>query len=226
MKRTLIAAALTLLSYQVQAGVIVNNGITGSVLNTFESQAAGNVAGTISEAGATYGERFSGQTLSTAGGFDALSGTPTSPLALLANAALASNIGIGVFNTTNTIYGDLGGAVGEGALSILLSQATDVFGLDVVGANLGGAFTAQFFGADGSLLASITQALPSSGFYGFQATGGDMIRGISITNTDPAGIAYDNVTFNRATVTVPEPGTLALVGLALAGVGFCRRKKA
>lgn len=36
----------------------------------------------------------------------------------------------------------------------------------------------------------------------------------------------DNIIFRAATATVPEPATLALLGLGLAGIGFAKRKKA
>ena len=43
-------------------------------------------------------------------------------------------------------------------------------------------------------------------------------------NPDPAGIAYDNIIFDVAgnQVAVPEPATLVLFGLGLAGLGFAR----
>ncbi len=40
-------------------------------------------------------------------------------------------------------------------------------------------------------------------------------------------VGIDNIVFNvRSAAAVPEPGTLALLGLGLAGLGFTRRRKA
>ena len=47
---------------------------------------------------------------------------------------------------------------------------------------------------------------------------------IEIVNvTDPAGLVYDDFMFDIA--DVPEPGTLALLGLGLVGMGITRRRK-
>ena len=219
MKKFLLALSCFICA-QASAGVVVDNSIAGTVTNNFNALAVGSVSGVINQTGATYGERFAGQTLSTAGGFDSLSGTPTS-LTLLSNATVANNIGIYSIGS-NGIYGDLNGAIGEGALSILLSSGTDVFGFDIFGAD-NGQFAAAFFAADGSLIGSISQTATNS-FFGFRATGADQIWGISLTNTDSAGIAYDNVTFNQA-ARVPEPGSIALLGLGLLGGALVRRRK-
>jgi hypothetical protein len=222
LKKLIIGAAIATVMGSANAAIVIDNTVAGSVTNNFNALVSGNVAGLISQSGATYGERFSGQTLSTAGGFDALSGSPSGPLSLLSNAVLADNIGILAFGS-QVIYGDLGGAIGEGALSILFGLTTSLLGFDIVGTDAGD-FTVQFFGASGNLLGSITETSIGDGFFGFRATAGEQIAGVSITNTDPAGIGYDNVTFNQS-AAVPEPGSLALLGLGLAGIVALRRRQ-
>ena len=219
-----IAGLMLAATATANAGVVIDNTITGSITNNFDSLASGAVAGLISQSGAMYGERFAGQSLTEGPTFDVLSGTPSSTLTLLANSVLANNIGLLAYNASpNVIYGDLSATIGEGALSILLDAATDVFGMDVVGSN-GGAFTVQFFAINGSLLGTIAQGISGDGFFGFRATAGEQIRGVSITNTDLGGIGYDNVTFN-AVSEVPEPASIAMWGLGALGLVFARRKR-
>ena len=43
-------------------------------------------------------------------------------------------------------------------------------------------------------------------------------------DTNIFGFGFDNLEFNAPT-SVPEPATLALIGLGLAGIGFARKKK-
>lgn len=234
MKYRLLAAAMSI-GLMVSAGnagatIVINNVVAGSELNTFIGIAPGLYTGTLSQSGATYGESFAGQTVSTdANGRDTLSGVPSAPLSLQTNPV--ANLNLGILAVGNhVIYGAGGGTNdGDGAVSILFDQLTNAVSFDMVGSNSGGTFTVDFFSASGALLESITQA-SNDQLFGFTVVSGDLIHGLSITNTDVAGVGFGNVRFNqRGTPEITqasEPGMLVLLGLGVLGLGIARRRKA
>lgn len=225
MKRIIFAlCTLTFVNF-ANAALIINNGVSGSILNDFDDLSVGSTAGFYTQTGATYGERFAGQTLS-GSTFDVLSGLPTTPLTLLAGSSASENIGILFYSGTNTIFGDKSGEIGEGAISILLDSVSDIFGFEALGTGSGNVTTA-FFGESGTLLGSFTQSTADA-FFGFQVTSGELIKGVSIFNNDDAGMAFDNLTFNASAAgptPAPAPASLALLGLGLVYMGVRRRKQ-
>mgnify|MGYP000414984877 FL=1 len=51
------------------------------------------------------------------------------------------------------------------------------------------------------------------------------VRFAQADNQGPFDIGFDNVSLSATTAAVPEPASLALLSLGLAGIGFSRRKK-
>jgi len=214
--------------------------LTGAELIDFESFAGGGAPGTnydglIDADGATFGERFVGQTLGASGNSDTLAGAPSGGGLTLAVGAANQNLNIFTRAPDGNVLTGLGNlgfpdfnAIGEGAIAILFDNDQSEFGFQSVGGNLGGA-TFEFWARDGSLIATITPVGLGVDFFGFQREGGVQdIAGISIWNTDPAGIAFDDIVFDVPgiePVGVPEPGTIGLLGLGLVGLGIARRRR-
>lgn len=99
----------------------------------------------------------------------------------------------------------------------------DVFavGLDLYSYSAGSTRTVNVFGTAG-LLDSITLAVSTSGtFVGIQSS--DRIAYVNVGGVAGYTIGFDNVAFGAA--RVPEPGTLALLGISFAGLAATRRRK-
>lgn len=67
----------------------------------------------------------------------------------------------------------------------------------------------------------------SANFYGFVADDNEYFTSFNITSTNDRALnAIDNVTVGAVGPTsIPEPASLAILGLGLAGIGFSRKKK-
>lgn len=235
--RWLASGALLLLSttapLAASATIIQDDTIVGTTTHDFEALPVA-VRSTVSLPGATYGERFAGQTLSVdvdQATFDVLSGTPTSPLTLLAGApgfSLAVTPS-GSPSFPGTFLAGCGpilpgcpatSSVGEGAVSVLFDEDQQLFGFEVFTEGLG-TVDVQFFSRTGASLGAFSIA-PAAGidFVGFRVVDGDWIAGVSLTNDDPQGVGFDSVTFS----TIPEPSSASLLLLGLVGLAATVRR--
>ncbi|MEO0421427.1 MAG: PEP-CTERM sorting domain-containing protein [Pseudomonadota bacterium] len=209
--------------------------LAGTELIDFEGLPGGTAPGVNYDAlidldGATFGERFDGQTLGFNGNSDVLSGTPAGGSLSLVAGDPNQNLNIFEHSGSNVLTG-LGplefpdfNAIGEGAVSILFDNDQSEFGFLSVGGNLGGA-TFEFWGRDGSLIDTLTPMGLGTDFFGFTTTDGlQTIAGISIWNLDPAGIGFDDIVFDVPGIQVPEPSSLFLVALGLLGGAYVRRQ--
>ncbi len=161
--------------------------------------------------GAWLGERFAGQTVRGAP-FDTLHGAPRAPLSVLPgrrdrNLSVARHRGFGsnaLFPLGPRGFPNLDGR-GEGAAAILFNRDQAAFGLRVHSDYLNpaglirerGLVRLRLYTRSGALIGEVEVQLD----YGITEIGlrrtGDIpdIAGFTITNTDPGGIAIDDILF-------------------------------
>ena len=236
-----LAAALAVTQAVAGPAFIAGGILTGSQVVTFEDVTGGVDAGTnydgiLTSGGVSFAERFAGQVNVPVAGFDVLSGTPSSDLAL-AVGAVNQNLAVATPASSN-VLGGLGtashpsfDALGEGSIAILFSEDQSEFGLDIAFTDSGTA-TLDFFRRDGFLIEQVILNLPLSNntSYAFARVGGlKDIAGVSIFNNDLQGFAIDNVRYDvpvggNGQGQLPEPGSLVLSALALLGLAAVRRR--
>lgn len=151
--------------------------------------------------GASFAERFAGQQLGATGDFDTVSGPAFSPLTLLPGApgetlSVVRMFGSNILNG----YGPAGypktNAQGEGAIAVLFDSDQPALSFQVLGGEAGQA-QVQFLRRDGSPIHAILIDDLGPVTLGFRRQGDVAdIAGIVITNTDPQGLAIDNLRFD------------------------------
>lgn len=152
--------------------------------------------------GATFGERFAGQMLTTTGPHDQIEGSAIGPLTMMPGAK-GQNLSVVRFGGTTVLngYGSAGypkrDAQGEGAIAVLFDDDQSALAFDLRGGEAGVALV-HFLRRDGSLIA-IVPVDPTGEFtVAFaRARGIGDIAGIIVTNTDPQGLAIDTLRFGN-----------------------------
>ncbi|KIN61627.1 hypothetical protein Z945_2620 [Sulfitobacter noctilucae] len=153
--------------------------------------------------GATFGERFAGQTLETQGPHDTITGTAFGPLTMMAGAE-GQNLSVVHFSGQTVLngYGAAGfpkrEAQGEGAIAVLFDADQSALAFDLRGGEAGAALVA-FYRRDGVLIGQVPVQPTGEFAVGFlRQRGISDIAGFVLTNTDPEGIAIDTLRFGKA----------------------------
>jgi len=138
--------------------------------------------------------------------------------------SLDARIGSGPGDTNNITVANIEGDA-AGILSLLFPglQSRAGFGFAL---SSGGSAVIELFDVSNISLGSITLLGvpdPSSagGFLGVESS--TLFSRAEVSFLSSSRFAFDNLRFEN--VAVPEPSTLALLGIGLAGIGFARRRK-
>lgn len=160
--------------------------------------------------GASFGERFVGQTLTNEADFDLVTGPALSPLTLLPgttgqNLSILKVTGARLLSGTGPRGFPMTIATGEGAIAIWFANDQSVLRLDLLGGE-GGVAYILFLARDGHVIDQIDLTPLNEGPVAFarNAPVAD-IAGLVICNHDPAGIALDAVAFDGGEQTSLAP---------------------
>jgi hypothetical protein len=207
----------------VAALVLCAGASHAAFVNTFTSLSAFNASTTLQ--GTDLYNGFS------------ISGTTTSPTARTTQSGA-------VYNYTASVPNDFfgGGTLANPFLSTNtatetitingFSSSINAIGGNFFGSNLAGAFAAgdiMLMFTD-SLGATLTQTISAAELTSFRGVLSDgSITELTIQSVQPVGgflwPSVDNLVLAERGMSVPEPGSMALIGLGLAGLAAARRRK-
>jgi hypothetical protein len=177
----------------------------------------------------SFGGLFLGQMASGVFPVTLSDSSPDAPLTLATGGPAATVSGDGTAGPGHVLSGT---PLFHGVVSAQFSQPVAAFGLMGGWFNTVGSTTLQAYGADGSVLGSLTNTAEGYQFLGLADAAGDaVISGFSvfITGTEPFGFGIDDVTFagpeGPVTAETPEPSALALLACGAAGALAWRRRR-
>jgi len=176
-----------------------------AITDDFESYSPGPISAPMAILGGTTGESFVGQSVATGTGFDVVTGTPSNPLTVAASSGEAEIYIYGDNTLVGMIPGQLPDGIGEGAVSFVFDEDHTEMGIAVLGAQgSGGAIDFQFFDRTGASVGTASIPNPADGDYTLTSDGA-AFAGVTISNTDPGGVTYDDLRIGEG--APPTPAT-------------------